>query len=361
MKLRLLPAVLVALATAAFNVAVVAPAHAAITDPVTGLAVTQAQGPDHTWLVSASWTANADATDYQVKIVDSGIPETSYGAQDTHGTSVTIPTGTLADGESYLVEVRPKAPSFGTFASEQFTAITLDRTAPTGAFTPSSTSAYLMGDEEASGDPLEEGLTATFTITQTALADDISSAADISRKIQPGDGSPTKAWPTGSTIKVSYHKAGTFVPHVFLTDQAGNVADIAVPAITVKEDDVSPRVRITRPVHAAKISSWKRVTGTATDTGTGVSEAGVFMLEKRGRLWWAYDFHKRVWLKGYATVRKTEERSKAQPAFMEPNSAGVWRTPVIRGMKRGTLHVEAIAFDEVFNVGQSVSVNVKVH
>ena len=85
------------------------------------------------------------------------------------------------------------------------------------------------------------------------------------------------------------------------------------------------------------------------------------MAEKRGGTWYAYDFSKRKWLKGYSSLDKTLNKTKARAAFMTVTAAGNWRTPRIRSLTKGTLHVEAFAVDDAFNFSLARPVTQKIH
>ncbi len=85
------------------------------------------------------------------------------------------------------------------------------------------------------------------------------------------------------------------------------------------------------------------------------------MIEKRGTIWYAYDFDHKRWLKGWTSMNKTLNRTKAMPALMGVTASGAWHTPAIRGLKRGTLHVESVAIDGAFNPGPAPKVNHRIH
>jgi 5'-nucleotidase len=89
------------------------------------------------------------------------------------------------------------------------TAGVLDGTAPTGTFTL-DTAAVWPGQ--------------TVKLTQTALADDVSAAAGITRVVTWGDGSAPQTLTAGATTAThTYPAAGSFAVSVALTDEAGNI------------------------------------------------------------------------------------------------------------------------------------------
>lgn len=369
MRFRL-PATLVALAMAvAGSLAVAAPAHAAATDPVTGLTVTAQkqganQGDRQTWEITATWEANPDATKYQVSVAGDEHGDDVYlPPRDvtTTTTSLTLTTDGFLEGEEYWIVVRTKTggtPALGDLASTSFTTIALDRAGPTGAVKADRTTGYLVLDMDAPmefrGAPglraaeslFDDLLSARFTLTLSGVTD---ANPPIKREILAGDGSAAKPWTSGS-YSLTYTKAGTYTPHVLLTDKAGNVTDIAV-TLRVLADNGKPKVRITKPKKPAKAASWKRVTGTATDSATEVVLGMAVVAQKRGSIWHVYDFGKRKWLPGTTSYKKSMKKSKAEAALVLPKAGGAWRTPKIRGMARGELRIQVAAVDAALNVG----------
>ncbi|MCW2754373.1 MAG: 5-nucleotidase protein [Marmoricola sp.] len=313
--------------------------------------------------ITATWTPNDSATTYRAFITDAadGTSGSVLAFQDVPATSpsttATISTAGLAGGQTYWVAVKATAPSDGTVVTSQFTAITLDTTGPAGTFTVDHTLRYLAPDFAS----LSFGLTADVHISQSALADDTTAPAAITRQVNAGDGSGLKPWTSGTSYKVTYTKAGTFTPHVVLTDQFGNVTDKVLSTVTIAHDTTAPTNHITTPTSPSRIASWRVIRGKATDSGTGVQAAAVRLVEKRGTIWYAYDFAHKKWLRGWASMTRTLNRTKAEPAFLHVTAAGAWRTPFIRGLTRGTLHVEALAIDGVFNVGQAPKITRPIH
>ncbi|MFL6061310.1 MAG: hypothetical protein ACJ72E_08770 [Marmoricola sp.] len=352
MKFRLYAVLVAAVAATGLSVA---PAQAATTDPVTDLQLNQVQVGQQDQ-VSASWTPNDSATAYRMYITDNsnGDPDLQLplSTDNTTGHSASITTASLAGGSPYYLVVRAIQPDLGTMTILPFGALSLDTVKPVGSFSLNRTSGYLAIDF---GATIREA--ASFTITQHSLSDD--SGGTVTRTVTPGDGSATKSWTSGNFI-LTYTRAGSFTPVVHAKDPYGNVADISLPTITVKADRVAPVVRITRPA-STKVAAWRRIHGTATDVGSGIDETAAFVVQKRGSLWYAYDFHKRKWLKGYSTLGKTMRKSKAVPAQMHVTAAHTWQTPLIRGLRTGKLHVEAVALDKDFNLAKAPNVNVVLH
>ncbi len=355
MKLRPYAVAVATLAAAAVNIAVLAPANAAATDPVTGLSASQAQ-VGHNDVISASWTPNDTATTYRMYLSDQSDGSTTLDYQDVTGNSASISTSSLAAGTTYYVAV--KAIDAGaTATTTQFTALTLDTTGPTGTFALDHTSRYLAVNFSS----FDLALSADVRISQSALADDTTAPASITRKVVAGDGSAGKAWTSGTTYKITYTTAGSFTPHVLLTDQFGNVTDKVLPTVTISEDVTAPSNHITTPAHPRRIASWRVIRGHASDAQTGIAQVAAMVIEKRGGIWYAYDFGHKKWLKGFASMTRTLRHTHAEPAFMNVTASGAWHTPTIRGLKGGTLHVESIAIDRAFNVNQAPKITRAIH
>jgi fructose-specific component phosphotransferase system IIB-like protein len=222
----------------------------------------------------------------------------------------------------------------------------LDTTPPTGHYRLERTSAYLSSANMDLSDIFsgEEG-EADFKIIQTDVE------AGATRKVVAGDGTPARSWTTGTSFTLTYTKSGVYTPHVLLTDAFGNTRDVALPAVHVIADLTGPAIGITTPARPGQKASWHVIRGTVSDSGTGVAAVGVGVLEKRGRTWWVYDFKKRKWLEGYGSIAKTERKTKASSALVYPSTSGTWRSPVIKGLVKGKLRVEAAAIDNEFNLG----------
>jgi hypothetical protein len=364
-SVRRLAALFPLLAVLLLGSTLTSPADAAVMptvvpDPVTVVVGTvtqgQNQGSDPTWVVPVSWQAADTATGYTVKLTSLDGTST-YATRDVSGTSTTFTTANLLENTDYLASVAPfNGDGPGTAATDQFTAITLDRTAPTGTFTVAPTHAWLTFDFLS----LDESESASVTNTQVASYDDTSST--ITRRVLAGDGTAWRTWPSGSSIAITYTTAGTYTPKVELTDGYGNSGTIDLSPVTVSNDVTAPVVRVTPPATAMRdrIAGWRRIRGTATDSGSGVELAVAMVLEKRAGIWYAYDFHHRKWLKGWAREGKTLRRTKATPALLIPSSTGQWHTSWIRGLRTGKLSVHAAALDASGNIALAPVARAKI-
>ena len=348
-------------ATAALSLGTLAPAQAADTDPVTDPAASAVQlaGSELTWKVTASWTANPDFSGlYTVQVVDDcAAPETTYAAGDTTDPAQTTKSFTvqgMAGGTSYCVRIFAKGVSGATKAVAPFDTPEADTAAPNGSYRLNRTSGYLALDFEA--EDLDEVYSAAFRITQVQAGDDVTS-----RKVIAGDGSATKNWAGGQTFDLRYTKTGSFKPRVLIADKYGNTTAISLPVVHVLDDRSKPKVKIIKPAKPAKASSWRVIRGTASDRGSGVEGVVVLAMEKRGAYWWAYDARHHKWLKGSKSRAKTSRHTKAWPLQARVRRNGRWHTATIKGLRPGTLNIQAVAFDNVFNVASAHPVTRRVH
>ena len=183
-----------------------------------------------------------------------------------------------------------------------------DKTAPVGTFTTSPGKAW-------------EGLT-PVNLTQTALSDDFSAAADVLRWINWGDGTAVEPWTASITASHLYAVAGIYTPsgraqgrrgqHPFRPgrgrDRPGRHRAPACQAAAAQEG------------RRRRGGSWKKVFGQATDDkGTGVDSVAVVAIEKRATGWYFFKATSKTWAKA-ATKGKAWKRAKA--AVVEPSAKG---------------------------------------
>jgi hypothetical protein len=322
-------------------------AHAAPTDAVSGLTASVVQTPKShtTWTITGSWQTVAGAGNYVAYIADDAAgTDSGFSSQDSANGKVSLESDRLAATGTYYLAVRSKL-SGAQVATTPFTVPELDQTAPVATYSINRRAGVLIPDYSG----MELVRRAPFVLTQTGTDEPITS-----REVVPGDGSAPVAWPNDrKTVAVTYTKAGVYTPAVRVTDQYGNTADIAQPAVTVTLDTVKPRIAITTPPKAGKVASWRVIRGTASDAGTGVSFAIAFVMQKRGKLWWAYDFTKKKWIKGYSSYKRTSDKSKAEPAFLTVKPNGTWSTPAIKGLKKGSTVVQAVTADLEINISMT--------
>jgi 5'-nucleotidase len=299
-----------------------------------------------------------------------------------------------------------------TFRSKVYVPAPSDTTAPTGSYAVNATSVW-TGQ--------------TVTLTQTALADDVSDAASITQVVNWGDGSAAETLAAGAkTATHKYTKAGTFAVTVTITDKAGNAAPAiaagtvtaaaqtgkyaldrvsiyATQAVTLKvsgvngtsvkvvwgdgytttasanmavshtykktgtfsvqvtpvngagagttvivgkvkvsKDAWAPKVTLKVPSGANRASSWSKVTGKATDVGTGVRTVRVKLTEQRGKYWYYYSHGK--WTKASS---RTSAVAKAE-VLTASLSGSTWSVR-ISGVHKGSLRISYWGVDKAGN------------
>ena len=330
-------------------VGALAPAQAATTDPVTQVAASASQTPGahDRWSITASWAENGAAR-YSVVISDAETGGVTYAARAAAHSPLSLTTDALIGDHDFWVRIQPEG---GDAVASSFHTPALDTTAPTASYRLDRTSGYLsaadLGDEQ---EPV-----ANFVIKQ------VQASGVASRTVVAGDGTPARAWKADDGFLLSYATAGVYTPHVIVTDEFANARDIALPAVRVLEDTVAPTIRIQKPAKPGKAASWRIVRGTASDDVSGLAGVVAIVMEKRGSVWWIYDFAEKTWVKGTASRRASMVKSDATPALMQPSASGRWRTPAIKHLQKGLLHIEAAAVDGQFNIGAARPVDRQVH
>ena len=239
-----------------------------------------------------------------------------------------LPTVTLTDGASNVRVVDVPAVVVG------------DTTAPTGAFATTPGKAWAAYT--------------AVTVSETALNDDYSPDAMITRSVDWGDGAVTSDWSAADTISHVYTTAGTFSPTVTLTDEAHN-ASAALPTsgVTVTVDSAAPVLKLLLPkTHRHSVKAWKALRGTATDApGTGVKRVSLRAVEKRGTAWFGYRPATKTWVKA-ATKAGAFQKSRA--FTLTTNAQNRW-TATLAGLRTGALVYRVSATDQVANASATLT------
>ncbi len=197
---------------------------------------------------------------------------------------------------------------------------------------------------------------ATYTpvsLTQLgALSDDLSLAENIRRTVDWQDGSAPTEWTGSGPLTHVYATAGSFAPTVTLTDEANRQSVIPLAEVLVAVDEVKPRAALRKPrVRRDAIRSWTTLRGSAKDPlGSGVRDAQVRVIEKRGDAWFAYRAGSRSWVN---SGTKTRAWRQSRAASVTP-VAGRWSAP-LHGLRKGVLVVQLSARDNVGNTSVPVS------
>lgn len=220
-----------------------------------------------------------------------------------------------------------------------------ETTAPVATYKLDRSSVFMAYDEEYDTE-----------VGYFRLAETSSDKTATSRVIDLGGAFGTFEWKTGTQYLLGYTVPGTHRPVVRLTNAAGQTSTISLGAVTVKRDTSKPKVSLTVPKKPSKATSWKVIRGTASDTGTGLMATGVYVMQQRGKTWWAYDFSKKKWVKGFTSSKKTSDKAKANAAMVKVDKFGKWKSPTIKGLKKkGKLIVEVGAWDYAYNQTIKVS------
>lgn len=198
---------------------------------VSGLAMVVTK-PFAAYRLATSWNSGANATSYQVRI-------TNTAGTVLDSDTVTAPAWVAVVNAPAMSTVRlTVVPVNGTRKGRSSTmSKTLpDLTGPTGTFTVSR----VGGDA---------------TVTQVALADDVSPATGITRVIDWADGTAPQPWVSGTTIGHTYLGQGLWRPTVTLTDEHANVSVVQLAAVVIG-DETAP----TGTYSSGPTSAWAKLT-----------------------------------------------------------------------------------------------------
>lgn len=191
------------------------------------------------------------------------------------------------------------------------------------------------------------------SLTETSLTDNFSAPADITRVVDWGDGSAKTTWTPDTTASHVYGTAGSYLPKVTLTDEAGNAADVSATSVTVVADTTAPVLKFRAPRHRVRyVDSWRTLRGTVRDAGVGAAKVRVKAVEKRRTAWYAYQPTSRTWSR-YATQARAMRRAGLVQAT--PSSTGTWSARIYR-LRKGTLVLSMTARDNVGNISSPTRV-----
>lgn len=175
-----------------------------------------------------------------------------------------------------------------------------------------------------------------------------------------GDGWVTNLAPKNQTVRGYYYKRkngglikGGVTLRVTFTNKIGASSAIYAGKVTVKTDSWKPVVKVKKPKNANRIKSWKTVTGTATDKGSGVPYVYAFATRITGTAVYCYTPQKK-WKRVY-----TEEQfNDCRPLELKVNK-GKWSFK-LNGLKKGTLYIDAKAWDRADNASKWASIKSKI-
>lgn len=201
--------------------------------PVANLTLTAAAASGGGYAITSSWTPLAGATAYKIALTSGGATVASV----TQASPPWTATLNLTANSQLQVTVTPmegKKPGIAASAVHTLP----DLAPPVGSFTVTTS-----------------GMDAT--ITQTALSDDSTPAAQVERSVSWGDGSAAQVWQTGTTLTHNYGAIGRYVPTVTLTDNAGNAVTLTLKA-AVFGDSSAPAANFASGPSSA-YASWTKV------------------------------------------------------------------------------------------------------
>lgn len=196
-----------------------APAAARPLPGVQGLtaAVTK---PGTAYHLAVDWADLAGATSYRVALKDAaGVVLVSDNvASSAWAVNTTKPAMSVV-----------KVTVTGLSATRKGKPVTISRTLP-DLTAPTASYSVSQPDD-----------TATVTVTESGLSDDVTPAGGIAREVNWGEpGGTFGAWDAGTSLQHSYPLAeARYVPQVRLTDQAGNARLLDLRAVVVG-DEVAP-------------------------------------------------------------------------------------------------------------------------
>ncbi|MFC7501080.1 Ig domain-containing protein, partial [Nocardioides sp. GCM10030258] len=240
------------------------------------------------------------------------------------------------------------------------------------------TAAFAIGSHDVvasySGDavlaPAEFGTTYAVAhkplhITTTSLPG-AKAGAPYSAQLTAEDGLGPYTWhltagslPPGVTLSLAGAISGTPTgvgsgnPVTFEVRDAQDVpfTDSLALTLGVQADTVRPIATIRVPTGAAayRVGSWRTLTGKATDSGVGVKNVRVRVIEKRGTAWYGYRADTGRWVK-----RSTAARAwNAATARTVSVTNGVW-TSRVAGLTKGRIAVRLRAIDHAGNRSETV-------
>lgn len=176
-----------------------------------------------------------------------------------------------------------------------------------------------------------------------------------------GDGYvSTHAGKNQSITGLIYHRknggliTGAVALKATYTNKFGASSAIPIGKVTVKKDKAKPVVKIKKPGSANRLKSWKTVKGTLTDKGAVAPYVYVWATRITGNK--AYCFTaKKKWKRYYGNAGYKKHCSAVEVKI----SKGKWSMK-LPSLKKGTLYVDARAWDWADNVSKWASVKAKI-
>ncbi|MGX6606914.1 hypothetical protein ACWKSP_33025 [Micromonosporaceae bacterium Da 78-11] len=147
---------------------------------------------------------------------------------------------------------------------------------------------------------------------------------------------------------------GAVTIRVAYTNKFGISSWINAARVTVRTDSVKPTVKVSKPSQSYKASSWKYVRGTVADKGAGAPYVYVWVMRITGKKVYCFT-QKKKWLRVYSQTQ-IENNCWGVPVKA---SKGKWSLK-LGGVQKGTLYIDARAWDWADNASKWSSVKVKI-
>ena len=198
---------------------------------VSGLAMVVTK-PAAAYRLATSWSAGAKATSYQVRITNAAGTVLDHDTVTAPAWLAVVTAPATSTVRLTVVPVNGSRKGRSSTLSKTLP----DLTGPTGTFRVSR-----AGNDA--------------TVTQVALADDVSPASGIVRVIDWADGTAPQPWVSGNTIMHTYPGLGLWRPRVTLTDEHSNTSVLQLAAVVIG-DSTAP----TGTFSAGPASAWATLT-----------------------------------------------------------------------------------------------------
>jgi hypothetical protein len=133
--------------------------------------------------------------------------------------------------------------------------------------------------------------------------------------------------------------SGKVTPTVVFYNKLGASSSIPVGTITIKKDTWKPVVKVKKPANANRVASWKTVTGTFSDKGSGAPSVFVFVTKNAGGKVYCYTPQKK-----WKRVTSQAQLNKCQPVTVK-QSKGKWSLKINGLAKKNRVWVDAVTSD----------------
>jgi hypothetical protein len=175
-----------------------------------------------------------------------------------------------------------------------------------------------------------------------------------------GDGYTSELKPKNQSVSGYYYhrkNGGLIKGRVTLRatfyNKFGATSNIYAGVVNLKTDSWAPVVKVKKPSSSNRLKSWKTVTGTVSDKGSGVPYVYVWVSRISGSKVYCYTPQKK-WKRVYSQ----DEYNNCLPIAVKP-AKGKWSVKV-NGLQKSTIYVDAVAFDWADKQSKWSSVKAKI-